>query len=93
VWGLCSTTAVLVDDAGNPVSTPCISGLLALRNVGTTLATPHVTGLAALLLAEYGKMAPSLLTSPLLKCTVDLGQPGVDPYYGNGHIDLASCRQ
>jgi hypothetical protein len=32
-------------------------------------------------------------TSLLLKCTVDLDLPGVDPYYGEGHVDLASRPQ
>jgi subtilisin family serine protease len=89
VWAMCSRTKVVLDANGIPVATPCVSGLVANGNVGTSLATPHVTGLAALLLAEYGKIGPTRLRTLLTARAVDLGQPGRDPYYGAGHIDVA----
>jgi lantibiotic leader peptide-processing serine protease len=89
VWAMCSRTTVVLDADGNPVATPYTSGSWACGAVGTSLASPHAAGLAALLVAEYGKMPAAQFRSLFVSRTIDLGPPGLDPYYGAGHIDVA----
>jgi subtilisin family serine protease len=53
------------------------------------MATPHVSGLAALLVHEIGHDRPAQVRARILQTADDLGQPGVDPFYGNGRINVA----
>jgi hypothetical protein len=97
VWSYCSKTRIATDAAGNlifqpggaPVLTVCAAGNRISGFIGTSQASPHVTGLAALLVAEKGISTPALLKAAIEKSAVDLGQPGVDPLYGSGRIDVA----
>lgn len=59
--------------------------------IGTSQATPHVAGLAASLMAEKGTGNPSLIKSAIEKSADDLGQPGTDPFYGRGRINVANA--
>jgi lantibiotic leader peptide-processing serine protease len=90
VWSLCSKTLLVLDDQGNVLGLAgCQSGNYLLGYIGTSQATPHVSGLAALLVSERGHGHPSQIKAAILKSAVDLGQPGTDPYYGRGRIDVA----
>jgi subtilisin family serine protease len=59
--------------------------------IGTSQAAPHVAGLAALLVAEMGKDRPVQIKARIQQSALDLGQPGTDPYFGKGRIDVASA--
>ena len=57
---------------------------------GTSMATPHVAGAAAVLLSASGGDR-ALTQRLLLEQAVDLGEPGPDPRYGHGRLDLAAA--
>jgi subtilisin family serine protease len=56
---------------------------------GTSFAAPTVAGLAALLVAQLGHGKPALIRARILQSADDLGEPGVDLYYGHGRINIA----
>jgi subtilisin family serine protease len=72
---------------GTPTFTVCTSGTYTFASIGTSQASPHVAGLAALLMAD-GSSARSV-KQQILKTADDLGQPGTDPLYGRGLINVA----
>jgi subtilisin family serine protease len=74
-----ATTGAPACRAGQPIAQP----------VGTSFAAPHVAGLAALLVAQLGHGNPALIRARILQSADDLGDPGVDPYYGRGRINIA----
>jgi len=84
VWLPCTTTPS--QTAGRP---DCLAGLAITHSRGTSFAAPHVTGLAALLVAQLGHGNPALIRARILQSADDLGEPGVDPYYGHGRINVA----
>lgn len=55
---------------------------------GTSMATPHVAGLAGLLLSQNPARSAADLTRLITTTADDLGDPGVDLYYGYGRINL-----
>ena len=57
---------------------------------GTSMASPHVAGLAALMVEDFGRK-PGRIKSKIQQSADDLGQPGVDPYYGKGRINVATA--
>lgn len=59
------------------------------QGIGTSWATPLVSGLAALLVAQLGHGNPALIRSRILESADDLGEPGTDPFYGKGRINIA----
>ncbi len=84
LWVICSTTTTETSPApacraGQPVAQPAAS----------SFAAPHVTGLVALLVAQLGHGNPALIRARILQSADDLGQPGEDPYYGKGRINIA----
>jgi hypothetical protein len=92
VWSFCSKTRIAgFTSTGAPVLTVCTSGTRISGFIGTSQATPHVAGLAALLVAEKGHGKPSQIKAAIQQSAIDLGQPGKDPYYGNGRIDVAKA--
>src|SRR6266480_3504230 len=60
-----------------------------LQGLGTSWAAPHVAGLAELLVAQLGHGQPGLIRERILQTADDLGEPGVDPYYGKGRVNVA----
>jgi len=54
------------------------------------MATPHVSALAALLAERIGRN-PALIRARLQQSADDLGQPGTDPFYGKGRINVAAA--
>lgn len=80
VWAGCSRFSLAF-----PV---CATGTFVLGIQGTSMATPHVTGLAALIAGEVGHNAVQI-RARIQKSADDLGDPGTDPAYGAGRINVA----
>lgn len=92
VWAACSgftiVTQLLV--CRNRYYNPATGGYTGyvVGLAGTSMATPHTTGVAALILSG-GTTGAAQLRAVLTQSADDLGQPGVDPAYGNGRINAA----
>ncbi len=84
MWVLCTTTPT--QTTGAPA---CRARQPVAQGAGTSFAAPHVAGLAALLVAQLGHGNPALIRARILQSADDLGEPGVDPYYGKGRINVA----
>lgn len=82
VYAACSQTSIVI-----PV---CQTGSFILGISGTSMAAPHVSGLAALLVSQ-GVDKPSQIKAAIQQSADDLGQPGTDPYYGKGRINVAKA--
>ena len=70
-------TSVTTDNAGNVV-----------RFSGTSAATPQVTSLAALILHKWPQLTGVDAGNIILATARDIGEPGVDPVFGHGLIDM-----
>ena len=91
VWSYCSKTRIAgFTTSGAPVLTVCTAGNRLTGYIGTSQATPHVAGLAALLAAN-GVTTPAAIKAAISNSADDLGQPGNDPYYGAGRINVAKA--
>jgi serine protease len=68
---------------------PCFStlGSTIVGLSGTSMAAPHVSGLAALLVAD-GVTHPAQIRARIERGADDLGEPGTDPHYGKGRINV-----
>jgi subtilisin family serine protease len=66
----------------------CRTGTFVVGVIGTSQAAPHVSGLAALLVEDIGHGKPSQIKARLQQSADDLGEPGTDPYYGKGRINV-----
>ncbi|MFI5932848.1 type VII secretion-associated serine protease mycosin [Actinoplanes sp. NPDC051494] len=58
---------------------------------GTSLSSPIVAGAAALLRSKYPDMKATEVVERLESTAVDKGDPGVDPVYGHGVIDIVAA--
>jgi lantibiotic leader peptide-processing serine protease len=92
VWSICSKTKLTYDPTF-PVLLPNICSTRPATHFlsgyqGTSQAAPHVAGLAALLVARHGR-DPSAVRRAIVAGADDLGQPGTDPFYGKGRINVA----
>jgi len=84
MWTICTTTPTATTGA------PAWRAHQAIAQpAGTSFAAPHVAGLAALLVAQLGHGNPALIRARILQSADDLGEHGVDPYYGKGRINVA----
>jgi len=92
VWSYCAKQRLVFDASGNILGyAGCQAGNRVTGYAGTSQATPHVAGLAALLVAENGHGKPQLIKNAIQNSADDLGQPGTDPYYGRGRINVAKA--
>ena len=82
VTAACSRSAV---SAGLGI---CRTGTFVVGSNGTSMAAPHVSGLAALIVGQIGKDKPAQVKAILQQSADDLGQPGTDPAYGKGRINV-----
>jgi subtilisin family serine protease len=90
VWSFCSKTLIAgFTQTGTPVVTTCAQGNRLLGFIGTSQASPHVAGLAALLVSTHGHGTPQQIKQLIEKSADDLGQPGTDPFFGSGRINVA----
>ena len=85
VWVTCSTAGLVT--IGNP--RPCSQGALRWQSSGNTFGAAVTSGLAALLISTMGKGQPDQIRAAIEKSADDLGEPGTDPYYGKGRINVA----
>jgi len=84
MWVSCTTTPTATTAAP-----ACLARQLIAQPVGNSFAAAHVSGLAALLVAQLGHGNPALIRARILQSADDLGEPGTDPYYGKGRINVA----
>lgn len=92
VWSFCAKNKLDgLTGTGVPVLTACAAGNRLAGHMGTSQAAPHVAGLAALLMAEHGTGNPAFIKNRITSSATDLGQPGTDPFYGRGRIDVAKA--
>jgi subtilisin family serine protease len=81
VWAACSTTSLIVPACQT-------ANIFILGAQGTSMAAPHVSGAAALLVQQLGRN-PAQIRARLQQSADDLGQPGTDPFYGKGRLNVA----
>ncbi|HEY6139281.1 MAG TPA: S8 family serine peptidase [Thermoanaerobaculia bacterium] len=82
VWEACSSSTTVSS------LLVCRTGTFVVGLLGTSMATPHVAGLAALVVENVGHNKPSQVKAVLQQTADDLGQPGTDPFYGKGRINV-----
>ncbi|HMU61043.1 MAG TPA: S8 family serine peptidase, partial [Gemmatimonadales bacterium] len=80
VYAACSQTSLVIPQ--------CQTGIFIIGAQGTSMASPHVSGAAALLVAA-GVRNPAQIRAILQNSATDLGQPGTDPFYGKGFLNVA----
>lgn len=64
----------------------------AIAFSGTSAAVPLVSGAIAYVLADERYLTPSAAASIVLQNADESGQPGADPAYGQGHLNLGRLR-
>ena len=84
VWVPCTTTPT-----PQTAAPACRAHQPVAQGQGTSFSVAHVTGLAALLVSQLGHGNPALIRARILQSADDLGEPGADPYYGKGRINIA----
>ena len=92
VWVPCLTTPSGTAPAACRTQQACpiaARGTCLNQGIGTSFASAHTTGLAALLVQQLGHGHPALIEARILQSADDLGEPGMDPYYGHGRINVA----
>jgi subtilisin family serine protease len=93
-WAACTTTWTETTEPPACRMPRCrvggdLFGRCIAQGRGTSFAAPTVAGLAALLVSQLGHGNPALIRARILESADDLGDPGTDPYYGRGRINIA----
>ena len=92
VWSYCSKTRLAFNANGVLLGyAGCQAGNRVSGYIGTSQATPHVAGLAALLVSVNGHGRPQQIKNSIERSADDLGQPGTDPFFGRGRINVAKA--
>jgi subtilisin family serine protease len=81
-------TCSRVSQATMPAQQPCVAGGLTWTSTGTSFGAGATSGLAALLVSIVGKGQPAQIQRIITQSAVEMGEPGKDPYYGHGRIDV-----
>jgi subtilisin family serine protease len=89
LWLPCTGTPTATTTRPECRNTSVPLGSRVAQSVGTSFAAPHVAGLAALLVAQLGHGNPALIRARILQSADDCGEPGNDPFYGKGRINIA----
>ncbi|NNV87828.1 MULTISPECIES: S8 family peptidase, partial [unclassified Roseobacter] len=55
---------------------------------GTSMAAPHIAGAYAVLKSQWPDLTAPVIAEIMFKAADDLGDPGVDPIYGQGLLNL-----
>ena len=58
---------------------------------GTSMAAPHVTGAILVLKSRFPELTTPEIHQILFDTAYDLGEPGIDPVYGHGALDLRNA--
>ncbi|MGB1464047.1 MAG: S8 family serine peptidase, partial [Parvibaculales bacterium] len=58
---------------------------------GTSFAAPRVSGAAALIRHKFPGLDGFQLKQLLLSTAQDIGEPGIDPIFGHGKLDLSNA--
>ncbi len=58
---------------------------------GTSMASPAVAGVAALLLSQNPRLTAQEVKWRIEKSATDLGEPGIDKFYGHGMVNAAAA--
>lgn len=58
---------------------------------GTSMASPHVAALAAMIRSRNPALTNEEVMQIIRDTATDLGEPGKDPYYGYGQINVAAA--
>jgi len=82
VWAACSQTSLVIPG--------CQTGIYILGVTGTSMSAPHVSGLADLMVEDVGRN-PGQVRARIQQSADDLGQPGTDPAYGKGRINVGAA--
>ncbi len=85
VWLTCSQ--MTVNTTGNPRFCRT-TGARLWESTGTSFGAAVTSGLAALLVSRIGHECPAEIRAAIEESADDLGQPGRDPYYGKGRINV-----
>ncbi len=56
---------------------------------GTSIAAPYVTGAYAVLKSQWPDLTAPVIAQIMFAAAEDLGEPGVDPIYGHGLLNLS----
>lgn len=83
---------VMVTAPGEQVYSLANTKTSALARVsGTSYAAAYVTAMASAVLSAYPNLTPAQFRQALQASAQDLGEPGYDPAYGYGLVDLTRC--
>ena len=93
VWSFCSKTRRSPDSHGAVVgSSPAASRATVITgDIGTSQASAARRRPRRAAHGREGQRQPSQIKSAIVKSAIDLGQPGTDPFYGRGRINVAKA--